>query len=90
MGNFISDERPKEASADNPPLNVPILPLDLFIDKRPDLSSGRLMVKVDVEGFEPEVMAGMEGLLASGRIAAIAFEQSEFYADPVRCVLSKA
>lgn len=84
MGNFISDERPKEAWADNPPLSVPILPLDLFLEKRPDLSSGRLMVKVDVEGFEPEVMAGMEGLFASGRIAAIAFEQSEFYADPLR------
>ena len=74
MGNFLSEDRPKDAWADNPPLNVPILPLDLFIEKRADLSSGRIMLKVDVEGFEPEVMAGAEGLLASGRIAAVTFE----------------
>ena len=74
MGNFLSEDRPKDAWADNPPLNVPILPLDLFIEKRADLSSGRIMLKVDVEGFEPEVIAGAEGLLASGRIAAVTFE----------------
>ena len=84
MGNFISAERPEAAWGDNPPLTVPILSLDMFIEQRPDLSSGRIMMKVDVEGYEPEVMAGADGLLSSGRVGAIVFEKSDAYVEPVR------
>lgn len=84
MGNFLSDARPEAAFADNPPLHVPVMPLDLFMARRPDLASGRIMLKVDVEGFEPEAIAGADRLLASGRVAAVALEKSDFYAPPDR------
>ena len=84
MGNFLSVDRPEEAFADNPPLNVAILPLDMYVRDRSDFATGRIMAKVDVEGFEPDVMAGMDGLLAEGRIKALVFEKSEAYADPDR------
>jgi hypothetical protein len=84
MGNFISMERPEAAWADNPPLTVPILSLDMFVEQRPDLSSGRIMMKVDVEGYEPEVMAGADVLLSSGRVGAIVFEKSDAYIEPVQ------
>jgi FkbM family methyltransferase len=84
MGNFISTERPEAAWADNPPLTVPILSLDMFVEQRPDLASGRIMMKVDVEGYEPEVMAGADGLLSSGRVGAIVFEKSDAYVEPLR------
>ncbi len=80
MGNFISKRRPDDALADNPPLTVPVVPLDMLFVDRPDLASGRIFMKIDVEGAEPDVLAGAEGLLASGRVAAITFEKSEFYA----------
>ena len=66
-GNFLSAERPADAFEDNPPLSVPILSLDMFVDQRADLAEGRILLKIDVEGFEPEVLAGADNLLASGR-----------------------
>jgi FkbM family methyltransferase len=84
MGNFLSVDRPDEAFADNPALNVPIMPLDLYIGQRPELSTGRILAKIDVEGFEPDVMAGMDTLLASQRIQALTFEKSDIYTDPKR------
>ena len=84
MGNFLSADRPEDVFSDNPALNVAILPLDMYVRERSDFSTGRIMVKVDVEGFEPDVMAGMDGLLAEGRIKAMSFEKSEAYAAPDR------
>lgn len=84
MGNFVSAERPADAPSDNPPLTVPVLPIDALFADRPDLAAGRVFLKIDVEGFEPEVVAGAHDLLASGRVAAIALERSDFYAAPAR------
>lgn len=80
MGNFVSAERPHDAPDDNPPLTVPIIPVDMLFAERDDLTDGRIFMKVDVEGYEPEVLAGADDLLASGRVAAVVFEKSDFYA----------
>ena len=90
MGNFLSAERPADAFEDNPPLSVPILSLDMFVDQRADLAEGRILLKIDVEGFEPEVLAGADNLLASGRVAALILEKSDFYATPERAPVFQA
>ena len=84
MGNFVSDVRPQDAPADNPPLTVAVMPLDQLFDGRDDLAAGRIFLKVDVEGYEPEVLAGADALLASGRVAAIVFEKSDHHAPDER------
>lgn len=84
MGNFISAERPDGAPDDNPPLTVPVMPLDSLLTDRPELSSARILMKIDVEGYEPNVIAGAEKLLASGHVAALILEKSDFYAQPDR------
>ncbi len=55
-------------------VTVPVLPLDLLLAERPDLADRRVVLKVDVEGFEPEVIAGARRLLDSGRVAAVIWE----------------
>ncbi len=55
-------------------LTVGVTTLDSLLAERPHLTGRRLILKIDVEGFEPEVIAGAEGLLASGRVAAIIWE----------------
>ena len=55
-------------------VTVAVLPLDLLFDERPDLANRRVVLKVDVEGFEPEVIAGAGRLLNSGRVAAVIWE----------------
>ncbi|MEM9683472.1 MAG: FkbM family methyltransferase [Pseudomonadota bacterium] len=84
MGNFIAAERPDDAPDDNPPLTVPVLPLDMVADERPDLAKGGTIIKIDVEGYEPDVIAGADRLLGSGRVKAVIFEKSDFYAAPDR------
>jgi len=84
MGNFIAEQAPADAPEDNPPLTVPIISLDMVVDGRTDLANGRLFLKIDVEGYEPAVIAGAERLLESGRAAAIVLEISDYYADPAR------
>ena len=86
MGNFIAEHAPPDAPEDNPPLTVPVVPLDMLFDGRPDLEQGRVFAKIDVEGYEPAVVAGAARLLASGRAAALVLEKSDFYADPARRV----
>lgn len=84
MGNFVSATRPADAPEDNPPLTVPAVPLAQLFEGRPDLADGRIFLKIDVEGYEPEVMEGADALLASGRVAAVVFEKSDFHAPAPR------
>ena len=84
MGNFVSDERPADAPADNPPLTVAVMPLTQLFQGREDLARGRIFLKIDVEGYEPEVLSGADALLASGRVAAVVFEKSDHHAPAAR------
>jgi FkbM family methyltransferase len=85
MGNFLSASRPDGVADDNPPLTVPIVPLDMLLENRPEIATGgKVMIKVDVEGFEPEVVTGATKLLGSGQVAAIVLEKGESFAAPER------
>jgi FkbM family methyltransferase len=53
---------------------VPVVTLDLALGFFPHAASGRVILKIDAEGFEPKVMAGASGLLDSGRVAMIIWE----------------
>jgi FkbM family methyltransferase len=61
-------------------LTVPVLPLDLIVREREGLAGRRIIIKIDVEGFEPEVVAGAAGLLDAGRVAAVIWEHGSAYA----------
>jgi FkbM family methyltransferase len=58
-----------------------LVSIDSLLDERPDLKGRRCIVKIDVEGLEPEVVAGMERLIASGQVAAIILERGRDYDD---------
>jgi FkbM family methyltransferase len=60
---------------------IPVVAIDDELAKRPELSGRRIIAKIDVEGGEPEAVAGMERLLASGRVAAVIWERGTSY-DP--------
>ena len=49
-----------------------------------DLAEGRILLKIDVEGFEPEVLVGADNLLASGRVAALFPRRANFTRHPAR------
>lgn len=50
--------------------DVPAEPLDVHLGRFPRIS----LVKIDVEGGEEQVLAGMSGLLASGTVDRVCFE----------------
>jgi FkbM family methyltransferase len=56
-------------------VTVPVLPIDHLLSERPAWAARRLFIKIDVEGFEPEVVAGAEGAIRSGRVAALLWER---------------
>ena len=64
---------------DGPGLRVPVTTLDRLLADRPALASRRTFLKIDVEGLEPEVLAGATTLLGSGRLAALIFERGRSY-----------
>lgn len=58
---------------------VPVVTVDGALAERPHLQRRRVIAKIDVEGGEPEVVAGMGALLASGRVAAVIWERGTSY-----------
>lgn len=60
-------------------VTVPVLPLDLLLAERPELAERRIILKVDVEGYEPEVMEGARQALDSGRVAAVIWEHGSAF-----------
>lgn len=61
---------------------VEVTTIDTLLAARPDLRGRRVIVKIDVEGTEADVIAGMEGLLVEGRVAAIIWERGRTYDAP--------
>lgn len=74
MGHSLRGLGLPQGAPDLGALTVGVTPLDVLLAERPELAGRRLFLKIDVEGFEPEVVAGAEGLLASGRVAAVIWE----------------
>ena len=67
---------------------IPVVTIDEELAARPALAGRRVVVKIDVEGGEPEAVAGMERLLASGKVAAVIWERGTSYDTPAE--LSRA
>jgi FkbM family methyltransferase len=66
-------------------LSVPVVTIDGLMAERPALAGRRVMMKIDVEGYEPQVIAGARDLLASGRVAALVWEHGRaFFTEPGR------
>lgn len=65
------------APEENGPLAL--VSIDSLLAERPALQAKRCFVKIDVEGLEPVVVAGMERLMASGRVGAIILERGREY-----------
>lgn len=55
--------------------SVEVTTIDDLLAARPHLANCRVIVKIDVEGSEDQVIAGMAKLLASGRVAALIWER---------------
>ncbi len=63
---------------------IPVVTVDAIMAARPALAERRVIVKIDVEGGEADVVAGMEALLAGGRVAALIWERGVSYRDPIQ------
>ena len=64
-------------------LSVPIVTLDGLLAERDALHGRRVLIKIDVEGFEPETIAGAGKLLQSGHVAALVWEHGRaFFEEP--------
>ncbi len=61
---------------------IPVVTIDGLLAERPHLDGRRVVVKIDVEGFEPEAIQGMAKLLATGRVAAVIWERGIEYDKP--------
>jgi FkbM family methyltransferase len=59
-----------------------VVSVDQILAERPNLADRRVIIKIDVEGQEPEVISGMSALLKSGRIAMIIWERGVEYNKP--------
>jgi FkbM family methyltransferase len=73
MGHSIRGISLKPPFAAGPPIWVPVLTLDGVLPKFP-FAERRLIIKIDVEGFEPQVVAGARAALASGRCDLVIWE----------------
>ena len=84
MGHQVGEERPEDALAGVDPSEVPMVTIDQILADRPELKGRRIFIKIDVEGIEPEVIAGAIKTLESGTVMAVIFEKAEAYAEPDR------
>ena len=62
-------------------LSVPIVTLDGLLAERPAPQDRRVLIKIDVEGFGPQVTAGARELLQSGRVAALVWENGRAFLE---------
>jgi FkbM family methyltransferase len=60
---------------------VPVVTLDGALADMGKPAQRRLIVKIDAEGFEPNVILGAQSLLASGRVALVVWECGRAFAD---------
>ncbi len=60
-------------------LHVPVIGLDELLTSLGEDAASRIVLKIDVEGFEPEVLIGAKKTIASGRVALIIWERGEHY-----------
>ena len=60
---------------------VPVVTLDGTLANMGKEAPRRLILKIDAEGFEPNVIVGAQALLAAGRVALIIWERGPAFAE---------
>src|SRR6476646_7879852 len=60
---------------------VPVVTLDGALANMGKEAPRRLILKIDAEGFEPNVIVGAQALLAAGRVALIILERGPAFAE---------
>jgi FkbM family methyltransferase len=60
---------------------VPVVTLDAALAHLQKCVERRVVLKIDAEGFEPQIIAGAKSLLRSGRVALIIWEWGAAFAD---------
>jgi FkbM family methyltransferase len=60
---------------------VPIVTLDHALSKFPELTNTRIILKVDAEGFEPQVIDGAQSILHGGKVAVVIWECGHAFAN---------
>ncbi|HWW33970.1 MAG TPA: FkbM family methyltransferase [Xanthobacteraceae bacterium] len=60
---------------------VPVVTLDGALANMGKEAPRRLILKIDAEGFEPNVIVGAQALLAAGRVALIIWERGPAFAE---------
>lgn len=78
MGHTLSTGTETRGAA--PAIDVPLVTLDAVRETRPHLRWRRTFLKIDVEGYEWEVLQGAQDLLASGDLAAVIWENGDVHA----------
>ena len=58
---------------------VQLVDLDSLIEQRPDLQNRRIFLRINASGMEAAILAGAQGLLASGRVAALQITRSPWH-----------
>ncbi|MFO1316706.1 MAG: FkbM family methyltransferase [Burkholderiales bacterium] len=67
------------ADAGSRTIDVDLTTIDRQLSARAGLRWRRVLMKIDVEGYELEVLAGAKGLLATGDVAAVVWEKGVFH-----------
>jgi FkbM family methyltransferase len=60
---------------------VPIVTLDRALVQFPTLTNTRIILKVDAEGFEPQIIDGAKSILQGGRVAVVIWECGQAFAN---------
>jgi FkbM family methyltransferase len=71
MGHRLADDTVLGGTVD-----VALISLDELLARFPQHDQRRVVLKIDVEGHEPEVLAGAAKLLASGRLRLLIWEKA--------------
>lgn len=79
MGHSLFGLGHPSGAPDMGAVTVPVLPIDHVLAERQDLAGRRTILKIDAEGYEPEVLAGARTLLDSGRVAALIWEHGRAF-----------
>ncbi len=82
MGHSVMGRNSPDQAKSRPELFVPTVSLDLLPRLRPKIQGRPLVVKIDVEGLEPEVVSGGKTLIEAGLVKLLIAEKGYAANDP--------
>lgn len=83
MGHRLAMDQETAVPKDfRPPIQVPVTTLDALAREHGADQAARVILKMDLEGHEPQALSGGVELLKSGKVGAIIWEKGREYARP--------